>query len=284
MEVEKKLITPAIAARMLENHSGNRALSQAAVDMYARDMKAGRWKPSGNTISVAPNGRLLNGQHRLWAIIEANVEIEFIIVTEDSDDVHRVFDIGRKRQGAQILTLEGVDNSTIVRGVADKYMRYVKCLNLEVPGIEGTSAGNERWRETKPWQHGMLTGPELNEFCLDHQRSLEDIVIYTTEFHAEFGKGKIWYGSLAYIVKQLSDQPYRWQEFHNAVTTGTMLTEGDPRFALRRHIIRNDTPRSIWDNQFNIALGLIAWNKWLANKQVKMLRYSKNMLPMVLVK
>ncbi len=50
------------------------------------------------------------------------------------------------------------------------------------------------------------------------------------------------------------------------------------------HHRTNHTNRTGTEERLCIALGLIAWNKWLANKQVKMLRYSKNMLPMVLVK
>jgi len=286
MKAEVRLIDPELAEHLLNNHYGNRALSQRAVDDYARDMKEGRWIECGNPINIGPDGNLLNGQHRLWAIIESGCEFEFVIISENSNDVHKVFDIGRRRTGPQILGLQNVDKPTIVRGIADKFLRYVKSLNLDVEGVYPyTSIKEQPWKETKPWQHGMVTKTEPDEYVLAHEDELAEIVPYAQEFHSEFKSGKIWYAGFAYIVKKMSDQPYMFDQFHDGVVKGQMLAEGDPRYALRRHLIRqNKAPQSIWEQQFHVAIAIIAWNKWIEGKPVKLLRFSRNMLPMQEVK
>jgi len=295
MKAEVRLIDTELAMHLLENHHGNRTLSQSCVNDYARDMLEGRWRECGNPINIGPDGNLLNGQHRLWAIVEANsnnpnkeepIQFEFVIVTEVSNDVHKVFDIGRRRTGPQILGLQNIDKPTIVRGMADKYLRYVKSLNLEVEGVQPyTSIKGQPWKEIKPWQHGMVTKTEPDEYVLAHEAELAELLPYAHEFHKEFKKGKIWYAGFAYIVKKLSDKPYMFDQFHDAVVSGQMLMEGDPRYALRRHLIRqNKAPQSIWEQQFHVAIAVSAWNKWLDGQPVKLLRFSRNMLPMQVVK
>ena len=73
-------VTPAMAANWLENANvKNRKISDLHVKRLARDMKEGRWVQTHEGIAFDPNGVLLDGQHRLWAIIEADVTIAMYI-------------------------------------------------------------------------------------------------------------------------------------------------------------------------------------------------------------
>lgn len=48
---------------------------------YAKLMREGGWKTSASTIAVDTNNVLINGQHRLFAVIKAGVEIDLIVIT-----------------------------------------------------------------------------------------------------------------------------------------------------------------------------------------------------------
>lgn len=278
MRYQEVSITPEIAMKMLENNTGNRPISDATVKQYASDMKEGRWLKSGNTISVAQDGRLLNGQQRLWAIVESGTTQDFLVVEEENDQAFSIFDIGRGRTGASVLKMAGIQNQTLVRGVAQKYLMYRKSLNLDLPE---DAPDDEKWNLKVPWQNAMVTKTEVNQYAINNNDSLQAIVTYGEKFIEEFRAGKVWYGSLAYIVlKHTTYHSDKWNEFSDAVLTGVDLAEGDPRLTLRRHTTRNPVPTSLWANQERVAQGIIAWNRWTKGKAVKLLRYSKNSLPM----
>lgn len=82
MKSEVKTITPDLALQYLDdNIAENRSIRQATVSKYARDMRHGRWRLTHQGIAFDENGKLIDGQHRLWAIVEANIPIDMLVTT-----------------------------------------------------------------------------------------------------------------------------------------------------------------------------------------------------------
>jgi len=50
------------------------------VERIAKQIRQGKWKYNGDTIKIAATGDVLDGQHRLWAIIESKTAVETVIV------------------------------------------------------------------------------------------------------------------------------------------------------------------------------------------------------------
>ena len=73
-------ITPQIAQEWATLNTRNRPVRYAKVAQFARDMKAGRWHMTGDPIQFGISGRLLNGQHRLWACIMSDTAFETVVV------------------------------------------------------------------------------------------------------------------------------------------------------------------------------------------------------------
>jgi hypothetical protein len=73
--VEKIMITPEMAKSLLEKNSSNRPLSISTVKKYAFEMKQGSWKNTHQGIAVDETGQIIDGQHRLTAIIESGISI-----------------------------------------------------------------------------------------------------------------------------------------------------------------------------------------------------------------
>jgi len=102
------LITPTMASNWLENaNNRNRPVSQAAVDRYARDMRAGRWRLTHEGIAFDPSGVLLDGQHRLWAIVYAETPVEMHVWFDVATDSLMVIGGGRGRSLVDHLRLGG---------------------------------------------------------------------------------------------------------------------------------------------------------------------------------
>lgn len=101
-----ELVTPERAARYLKNNHGNRKLKPSVVARYAATMLSGNWVLSPEAICFAPDGRVLNGQHRLTAVINSGVPTPFLIIRGVSPEVFKVLDRGATRTIADAL---GVD-------------------------------------------------------------------------------------------------------------------------------------------------------------------------------
>lgn len=101
-------ITPADAMALLEMNGTNRPLNEQHVKRIARQISDGKWKFNGDTIKIATTKNILDGQHRLWAIIEAKTAIETIVVRDIEEDAFATIDTLRKpRSGSDILALLG---------------------------------------------------------------------------------------------------------------------------------------------------------------------------------
>lgn len=105
MKVTIKKISPKEAEMLLFEHNpyNYRKINFSTVKIYAKDMKDGNWKENGETIKFDFNGNLIDGQHRLQAIVESGITIELIIVEGLDPNVADTIDIGRKRTIEQYL-------------------------------------------------------------------------------------------------------------------------------------------------------------------------------------
>ena len=97
-------ITPAMAEEYLRHneHNPRKTASRRQVESYARDMAAGKWFINGEPIVFDANGDLKNGQHRLMAIIKANVPVDMYVV-RGVDPRITTFDYGMLRRMSQEL-------------------------------------------------------------------------------------------------------------------------------------------------------------------------------------
>lgn len=118
MKAEVMTVTPGMAREFLRGNTCNRTIKKDVVCKYANDMKNGLWKLGGQGISISRGGRLLDGQHRLNAIILADVPVSMLVCT-DVDDDNVNFDNGKSRSITDQYKLRG-DNSCIVsfKGIA----------------------------------------------------------------------------------------------------------------------------------------------------------------------
>jgi hypothetical protein len=73
-------ITPAMAEDFLKHNRKNRKLNETRIKAYASVMKRGEWFAINQGIAFDKAGNLLDGQHRLMAIIHANKPVIMLVV------------------------------------------------------------------------------------------------------------------------------------------------------------------------------------------------------------
>lgn len=99
-----ELITPKMASDYLTHneHNPRKSTSRNTIEAYARDMAAGKWFANGEPIVFDADGDLKDGQHRLMAIVKANVPV-YMFVIRGVDPSYTTFDYGMLRRMSQEL-------------------------------------------------------------------------------------------------------------------------------------------------------------------------------------
>jgi len=96
------LITPTLAKQYLLQNKDNRKLRVHVIRKYASFMEKGEWILNDQSISFDVNGRLLNGQHRLNAVILSGITIKSFVTRNLPEDSFKYLDVGASRSNGDI--------------------------------------------------------------------------------------------------------------------------------------------------------------------------------------
>jgi hypothetical protein len=124
--IEIVTVTPKMAMELLEKNTNNRPMKQVHINDIARQITAGEWKWNGDTIKIDTNGDIADGQHRLWAIFEAQKAVDSVIVYGVSRDAFATIDTNRvPRSGGDIIALNGTKrHRSLIASALTWLMRY----------------------------------------------------------------------------------------------------------------------------------------------------------------
>ena len=104
-------IDPSMAALYLERNEVNRPVRDAHVRKLVRAMKEGSFQQTHQGIAFSKSGQLLDGQHRLWAIIEYGDSIKLQVTYNLDEDAMFGIDLdSRPRSVADQLGFCDPDN------------------------------------------------------------------------------------------------------------------------------------------------------------------------------
>ena len=99
-------ITPELAKKWLdEANVFNRAINQKVVDMYVRQIKSGLWRRTHQGVAFTAEGSLLDGQHRLMAIVTAGQTVPVLVFTDEAADNYEYIDCGRNRSNLDTMRM-----------------------------------------------------------------------------------------------------------------------------------------------------------------------------------
>lgn len=109
MKTEIIKITPDQARQWIENANHNnprKKINWRNVTKFAQAMKDGKWTTTHQGIAFDKFNRLVDGQHRLLAIIESGIAIYLMVTTGVSLDSVPDMDQGSKRDTATLLNID----------------------------------------------------------------------------------------------------------------------------------------------------------------------------------
>jgi len=131
LEVFLATVTPELAQKLLNfNFSNNRVISKNAVTRYAKKMQQGQWKIS-SPITFSADGYLIDGQHRLNAVLKAETSVPFMMMLGVPEEVAENIDRGRRRSITDVAHVAGLD------WVTDKHAataRWMCAVSVDING------------------------------------------------------------------------------------------------------------------------------------------------------
>lgn len=105
-------VTPEMASDILKSNENNRPFSKSLAKKYAKQMSNGEWYVTGQGISLASDGQVLDGQHRLHGVIEYNHPVKMMVAYNCDKESFTVLDTGRGRNATDVLKIAGCDTHT----------------------------------------------------------------------------------------------------------------------------------------------------------------------------
>jgi hypothetical protein len=137
-----EVITPERAKHILETQNiSNRRMRSWWSEAMAQSMKRGEFKTTHQGIAFSEEGYLLDGQHRLSAIVKAGVPVEMLCVYGLDASAFGFIDIGIKRNVADLtgLSKRTAETCRLASGIVyglptmtDQIMKVAECGLQEV--------------------------------------------------------------------------------------------------------------------------------------------------------
>lgn len=257
-----EIITPEYAEYVLANHNKrNRRASVKHIERLAKEMQKGQWSLNGATIAFDDEGVLIDGQHRLAAVVLAGIPMRFIVVRGVSDP--RAF-----------LTI-------------DTAMRLRSAGQIsEMIGLKGNvNAVVAATRLTMAWDNSdfyedfvkyMTSSTYRNFSSEDVSNRAVEIQDYVREPYIRFNDACRFSGSpslmmaLFYIFKKCD--PEAAEALFTRLSDGVSVSRQDPVKLLRDALLRGKFP--IRNKRLYIAaLTIKAFNAISEGKEIRNLRW-----------
>jgi len=96
-------MTPDLAMSILEKNTGNRTIRPSKVSEYAIVIRNGDWQLTPQGVIISKDGRLLDGQHRLHAIVKSGVTVPMVVSEGVDEELYKYLDRGAARSTADAL-------------------------------------------------------------------------------------------------------------------------------------------------------------------------------------
>lgn len=256
-----QVITPVVAAEMLSRNVKNRRLSESTIKRYTRMMKEGRWVLSGDSIAFDKTGQLIDGQHRLQAVIRSGKPQQMLVVSGLDSEVFLYKDVGKRRTAADVLSIEGHAHATCLASTARLWHSFLVAGELTTTVFRGMKAENDEIHQA------VELFPDL------HESANRAASLYNRATPKAIAPTSL-LGILHMIYKRVDRKTC--DDALEALCTGLNLQSKDPITHLRNRFINNlgglTTRRT--DVIETAALAVIAMNYKMQGRRIQVLRWS----------
>jgi hypothetical protein len=262
MEYNLERITPVKAAIMLKSNPNNRNLNHDHVAFLASQMAKGNWAENGQSIVMDFHGNIVDGQHRLNAIVQSGKSINMLVVSGVNPKTINTIDTGRSRSASDVFTLKGVKNAHTISSIMKKVIAW-EAENSH------TVAGGARWHNG--------SAPSNDDVYNRYLRNSEDFqwVFRKVRSRAIAGCAESQAGcALAVLLQKHSKSSV--EEFVDKIKNGGDYAKSPTHFLSGWVRSRRESDIKTARNEQTFAI-IWAFEKWLGGQEMKMIKIGKVM-------
>jgi hypothetical protein len=264
MRMEVVEITPELAESLLLTTEAvpHRTRTARRVAGFAGAMARGQWQITHQPIAIDPAGTLIDGQHRLSAVVAAGIPVSMLVAYNVPRETFAVIDAGQARSTSQALYIAGHVDVNITAAAVRAVMMYD-----QIKGTRRLPTGDLR---------AQVTTPDV----LDYLDSDRGAIIRTAIAPARMIAVNVsrtgirsWLtAAIAIVYEATPDDPDLGLRlaFIDALHTGAMLPPGSPILRFRRWLISDngyDNVNRNYRQQVGIAALIQTWNAWTQGRE-----------------
>lgn len=252
-------ISPEIAEILLAQNDQNRNVNPVNVRKIARQIEAGKFDLNGETIKIAKDGSLNDGQHRLLAVVKVNQSIDSVVVFGLERDTRFTADAGQKRNAGQLLKMRGKDNYNYRAKIASMLLQWTDERQVtRAPKYDNTEIFDFHERAEEKIDAAIDFANHLQSHCIT--------LCGTTSWPA-----------FCYAVFRDIDADAAC-EFMTQLITGEGATGSinAARTQILKERHRAMLDRTQYHSEAFVRIVFMAWNAWRAGEDRKFYRHSEN--------
>lgn len=264
VSTEIKVIDVEEAKSLLERNIRNRNLDAKTVSRYAEMMRRGEWRENYEPLHFSEGGVLLNGQHRLNAIVKSGVPQRMIIIRGIKDEAMDSYDRLKTRSTADIMSLHDIENSKNMSSIIKAYLVLKRGGSLQV-------------------KDGLMSNSKLKDLNIYDSDFIEEYARHGELFQELFKKAtninKAMRGLFtvsemaAYMAYLIIDKLH----LEDVVTgffkriTDLADVENAPIFLLRDKLVKSKMGNMKIQSKTKKAYIIKTWNAFIQNRDLKLL-------------
>lgn len=240
------LVTPAMAERWLTRNTNNRKARKPLIDRLARDIAGGEYLENGSAVCFDTNGVLIDGQHRLMAIVQSGVPVHTLVVSNLDPRAILTIDDGAKRTMADRFTWQGHQNANTAAAVVRRVIMWQAGYKHNAGQYQPTVA------ETLS---AVVNDPTIDT---------------AIEAAVKFRTGRLLPPTIIGLTWWLfwgldeDDCVEFWEGLHN----GAGLSDSNPIHIVRNQIIRRNADAGRIPESVYLAWVIKAWNFWRSGRSL----------------
>lgn len=246
------VITPQIAQIMLGDNKNNRGKRKNTIDNYVKEINMGEWTITSNAIGFDEDGILVDGQHRLQAVIDSGKSIESLVVFGLPKASIKKTDRGLSRSLVDAVNLsEGLKIKNIEVAVT-------RCLV----------------KHKDSWQRCAFNDATVVEALKKHRKSIK----FVCSIARSRGLRPAPYLAACVVVLEKSKNEDACADFMGKVDTGVGIpSKNHPTSRIRNFLIDTNCPSGSTGQEVIFEKTLFAFKAFLNNKEITQMGRLKNL-------
>lgn len=249
-------ITPKIADEWLSsNKHKNRRQGKELVARYGSFMKTGDWiGDNGETIKLTRSGALIDGQHRLRAIIRTGKTMKMCVCFNVHPKAFQTLDRGKRRTCADTLHIHG---------------------EVKTEALSSAITMVHQYKKNTLRKRGSFLTPKQTMAFLHSNPSIRDSIAFGFRFKVKsLFLSRSQAAFLHFIFSRKNNK--KAETFLTNLMEGINIKRGDAIHTLHKKLLANCTNLLKMTKPERLAICIKAFNKWMEGESASVLSYNSD--------